>query len=262
MTRCLSRTTAAGCGRSPTGSSAHAPTPTTPFRRPGCASAGRTRATIENLGAWLSTVVSRVCLNMLQARKTRPQPVPTLPEAAADDDPEYEALLADSVGLALLVVLDDADAGRARRVRPARHLRDPVRRHRPDRRPQHARHAPAREPRPRARAAPGCERRGRPAAPGRARRRLPGRRPRRQLRGAARASAPRRRAARRRRGRQARRARRDARPGCGRRVLTARPRRHPRAARRRPGARCGWSTSSRRSSTGSRRRRTRSSRST
>ena len=61
---------------------------------------------IENLGAWLSTVVSRVCLNMLQARKTRPQPVAETPEATADDDPEYEALLADSVGLALMVVLD------------------------------------------------------------------------------------------------------------------------------------------------------------
>jgi RNA polymerase sigma-70 factor (ECF subfamily) len=66
---------------------------------------------VDNLGGWLTTVVSRVCLNMLQARRSRPQPsvVPDLPEAAAapgETDPEYEALLADSVGLALMVVLD------------------------------------------------------------------------------------------------------------------------------------------------------------
>jgi RNA polymerase sigma factor (sigma-70 family) len=66
---------------------------------------------VDNLGAWLNTVVSRVCLNMLQARSSRPQPPadPDLPEPLADpaeSDPEYEALLADSVGLALLVVLD------------------------------------------------------------------------------------------------------------------------------------------------------------
>src|SRR5919108_5712453 len=67
---------------------------------------------VDNLGGWLTTVVSRVCLNMLQARKSRPQPAadPDLPEPPADpvdSDPEYEALLADSVGLALLVVLDN-----------------------------------------------------------------------------------------------------------------------------------------------------------
>jgi RNA polymerase sigma-70 factor (ECF subfamily) len=61
---------------------------------------------VENLGAWLSTVVSRVCLNMLQARKTQAQPVAEVPETSGDDDPEYEALLADGVGLALTVVLD------------------------------------------------------------------------------------------------------------------------------------------------------------
>ena len=66
---------------------------------------------VENLGAWLTTVVARVCLNMLRARKSRPeQPLdvdlPTLRRARAGTDPEQEALLADSVGLALLVVLD------------------------------------------------------------------------------------------------------------------------------------------------------------
>ncbi len=68
-------------------------------------------AAVDNLGSWLSTVVSRVCLNMLQARGSRPQPAaePVLPELPADrpdENPEQEALLADSVGLALLVVLD------------------------------------------------------------------------------------------------------------------------------------------------------------
>jgi RNA polymerase sigma-70 factor, ECF subfamily len=66
---------------------------------------------VDNLGSWLTTVVSRVCLNMLQARGSRPQPAadPNLPEPPAEpgeSDPEHEALLADSVGLALLVVLD------------------------------------------------------------------------------------------------------------------------------------------------------------
>ena len=67
---------------------------------------------IENLGAWLTTVLSRVCLNMLQARRSRPE-VPLAPDApdqhagpVAEADPEHEALLADSIGLALLVVLD------------------------------------------------------------------------------------------------------------------------------------------------------------
>jgi RNA polymerase sigma factor (sigma-70 family) len=67
---------------------------------------------VENLGGWLTTIVARVCLNMLRSRRTRsevpldphvPDPVVS-PEAGAE--PEDEALLADSVGLALLVVLD------------------------------------------------------------------------------------------------------------------------------------------------------------
>jgi RNA polymerase sigma factor (sigma-70 family) len=66
---------------------------------------------VDNLGSWLSTVVSRVCLNMLQARRSRPQPArdPELPEPRSEspeEDPEQEALLADSVGMALMVVLD------------------------------------------------------------------------------------------------------------------------------------------------------------
>ncbi|MCO1654074.1 sigma-70 family RNA polymerase sigma factor [Pseudonocardia humida] len=67
---------------------------------------------VENLDAWLTTVVARVCLNMLRSRDSRrEQPLGEhLPEPATDPgdggDPEREAVLADSVGLALLVVLD------------------------------------------------------------------------------------------------------------------------------------------------------------
>lgn len=59
---------------------------------------------IENLGGWLTTVVARLCLNMLQARRDEPVGV-HLPGSAAEDDPEQEALLADSIGPALLVIL-------------------------------------------------------------------------------------------------------------------------------------------------------------
>jgi RNA polymerase sigma-70 factor (ECF subfamily) len=67
---------------------------------------------VDNLGGWLTTVVARVCLNMLQARTARREdPVGgDLPDAVATrregDDPEQQALEADSVGIALLVVLD------------------------------------------------------------------------------------------------------------------------------------------------------------
>jgi RNA polymerase sigma factor (sigma-70 family) len=67
---------------------------------------------VENLGGWLTTVVARVSLNMLRSRRTRrEEPLgPHVPEpiiSRADGvDPEHEALLADSVGLALLVVLE------------------------------------------------------------------------------------------------------------------------------------------------------------
>jgi len=66
---------------------------------------------VENLGGWLTTVVARVALDMLRARKSRREEYvgSWLPEPLVDtaaDDPEHEAVLADSVGLALLVVLD------------------------------------------------------------------------------------------------------------------------------------------------------------
>jgi RNA polymerase sigma factor (sigma-70 family) len=60
---------------------------------------------VDNLAAWLRTVVSRVCLDVL--RRRRDVPVDQVPDApSADDGPETEAVLAESVGLALLVVLD------------------------------------------------------------------------------------------------------------------------------------------------------------
>lgn len=67
---------------------------------------------VENLSGWLTTVVARVCLDMLRSRKSRreeslevsaPEPITSREDGI---DPEQEALLADSVGLALLVVLD------------------------------------------------------------------------------------------------------------------------------------------------------------
>jgi RNA polymerase sigma-70 factor (ECF subfamily) len=67
---------------------------------------------VENLGGWLTTVVGRVCLDMLRSRKSRrEEPVGTQvpdPVVSHQDglDPEHEALLADSVGLALLLVLE------------------------------------------------------------------------------------------------------------------------------------------------------------
>ena len=72
---------------------------------------------VENMGAWLTTVVARVCLDMLRTRRARreeslgsrlPEPVVSLD---TESNPEHEALLADSVGLALLVVLDTLTPG-------------------------------------------------------------------------------------------------------------------------------------------------------
>ncbi|HXD43527.1 MAG TPA: sigma-70 family RNA polymerase sigma factor [Pseudolabrys sp.] len=63
--------------------------------------------TIGNLGGWLTTVVARVCLDMLRARKARREEpiVPGTPEPATEPT-DQEAMLADSIGVALLVVLD------------------------------------------------------------------------------------------------------------------------------------------------------------
>jgi RNA polymerase sigma-70 factor (ECF subfamily) len=72
----------------------------------------RTDAAVQNLAGWLTTVVGRICLDMLRLRTARredaldthvPDPVVSGPDGT---DPEYQAVQADSVGLALLVVLD------------------------------------------------------------------------------------------------------------------------------------------------------------
>jgi RNA polymerase sigma-70 factor (ECF subfamily) len=67
---------------------------------------------IESLERWLTTVVARICLNMLRSRRTRGEqplegflPEPLVGNPSGASDPEYEALLADSVGIALQVVL-------------------------------------------------------------------------------------------------------------------------------------------------------------
>lgn len=69
---------------------------------------------IENLSGWLTTVTARICLDLLRSRKSRreepltihvPEPM-VVHEAGSGTDPEQDALLADSVGLALLVVLE------------------------------------------------------------------------------------------------------------------------------------------------------------
>ena len=61
---------------------------------------------IHNTRAWLTTVAARVCLDMLRTRDARHEVSLDIPQSADSPDPEQEAMLADSVGLALLVVLD------------------------------------------------------------------------------------------------------------------------------------------------------------
>lgn len=63
-------------------------------------------AGVENLNAWLTTVVARVCLDMLRSRKSRREEPLGLHLTDRVANPEHEAMLADSVGLALLVVLE------------------------------------------------------------------------------------------------------------------------------------------------------------
>lgn len=69
-------------------------------------------SSVKNIGGWLTTIVARICLDMLRSRSSRrEEPLETYetdqPVSSRNEiDPEYEALLADSVGLALLVVLD------------------------------------------------------------------------------------------------------------------------------------------------------------
>jgi RNA polymerase sigma factor (sigma-70 family) len=92
---------------------------------------------VLNLPAWLTTVVGRVALNMLQARKSRREALladmgsAEVPEPSGSENPEDAALLGDSVGAALQVVLDTLEP---RERHPGAH-----RPHRPDRRAVRAR---------------------------------------------------------------------------------------------------------------------------
>ena len=70
---------------------------------------GRTdTAAVDNLGGWLTTVIARICLDMLRSRKSRREESigPHVPEPVADNPSERETEMADSVGAALLVVLE------------------------------------------------------------------------------------------------------------------------------------------------------------
>jgi len=68
--------------------------------------AGGGASAVDNLEGWFTTIVARVCLDMLRSRKSRREEPLDLQDGAVADGPEQEAMLADSVGLALLVVLD------------------------------------------------------------------------------------------------------------------------------------------------------------
>jgi len=68
------------------------------------------RDDVENLRGWLTTTVARICLDMLRSRRaSRAEPLDEAEPVAHDETPEHDAILADSVGLALLVVLDQLD---------------------------------------------------------------------------------------------------------------------------------------------------------
>jgi RNA polymerase sigma factor (sigma-70 family) len=63
---------------------------------------------VENLSGWLTTIVGRVCLDMLRTRKIRGEEAlgPHIPEPLDAHDPEHDSLIAESIGLALLVILE------------------------------------------------------------------------------------------------------------------------------------------------------------
>ena len=108
------------------------------------------RGDLENMRAWLTTVVGRICLDMLRARQARPEDsVDAVPEpvvSIADENQAQEAELADSVGLALLVVLEDFDSRRAPGLRTPRHVRRIVLGDRVDRRTLAGRGPTTRQP--------------------------------------------------------------------------------------------------------------------
>ena len=107
---------------------------------------------IDNLGGWLTTVLSRVCLGILRSRRSHPEeplePEEPEPELAG---PEDEAILADTMGPALLVVLETLTPAERLVVRAPRHVRGAIRGHRADRRSLSGRRPPTGQPGPAAR---------------------------------------------------------------------------------------------------------------
>ena len=174
---------------------------------------------IDNLGGWLTTVVSRVCLDMLRSRSSRREDElggvrRHRRTTRTQGHPEFEAELADSVGTRPGRRTPDAGAGRTTRVRPARPVRGALRRHRHDHRPLPRRHPSAGQPcSPSGAAARGARRDRRPRDRGRVPRGLAQRR----VRATARAARPgRRRPCRRRRRADGLRGARERRPRCRR----------------------------------------------
>ncbi len=108
--------------------------PTTPCRRPGCASAAPTPASVENLGGWLTTVVARVCLNMLRvarARGARSRSTCSVPDPIVGPEDRRRPRAGGAAGrlgrAGAAGGARHADAGRAARLRAARHVRRAVR---------------------------------------------------------------------------------------------------------------------------------------
>jgi len=103
-----SRRTVGTCALWLIGCSVRSAKPMTRYRRLGCGLSRSGTNEFQNLTGWLTTVVARVCLDILRTRKSRREESigSEIPELRSDVDPEHEALMADSVGLALMVVLD------------------------------------------------------------------------------------------------------------------------------------------------------------
>ena len=98
------------------------------------------QAAVENWAGWLTTVTGRICLDRLRSRQSRREElrgagVPDLEDRSVERDPAQAALLADSVGAALLVVLDSMVPEERVSVRTSRRVRCAFRRDRRDSRP-------------------------------------------------------------------------------------------------------------------------------
>ena len=132
-----SRRTGSACGRWPTGCSARSPRRTTPSRRPGCGSPGRTPTASRTSSAWLTTIVVRVCLNMLRSRQEAARGAlgactcPTRSSAARTVWPRGRGAAGRLGRTRAAGGARHAGSRRATGVRPARHVRPALRRDRP-----------------------------------------------------------------------------------------------------------------------------------